>query len=178
MKLSGKVAFCGMISCLSVVIMLLTVIPTLEIGLPALAGALLMLPVIECGMRWGIGGYCTVSVLSLLLAPSLESKLLFLVFFGFYPILKALIERLQSAPARWMLKLAVFNVTVGGLYYILLRFTMLLDANDFTFFGVYLPVVLLGIGNVVFVLYDIALTRIVTMYLRVWQRKVHKLFRF
>jgi len=40
-----------------------------------------------------------------------------------------------------------------------------------------LPVMLV-LGNVTFIVFDIALTRIVTTYLRVWQKRFRKLFPF
>ena len=38
--------------------------------------------------------------------------------------------------------------------------------------------IMLGLGNLVFIVFDIALTRIVTVYLAVWQKKFKKLFPF
>ncbi|MBQ1967094.1 MAG: hypothetical protein II356_03865, partial [Clostridia bacterium] len=38
--------------------------------------------------------------------------------------------------------------------------------------------IMLGLGNAVFIIFDIALTRIVTAYLAVWQKKFKKLFPF
>lgn len=178
MKTGKKVAFAGMICALSLVFMLMTVIPVMEIGLPVMAGAVLILLVIELGIKWGFLGYIAVALLSLLLAPSFESRILFAVFFGYYPVIKAVLERMPSAVLSWLLKLVLFNMAIGGAYYLLMRFTTAIDPNEFTVFGVYLPGVILLFGNAVFVLYDIALTRLITTYVRVWQPKLHKLLRF
>ena len=40
-----------------------------------------------------------------------------------------------------------------------------------------IPVMLI-LGNLVFILFDFLLTRLVTVYLAVWQKKFHKMFRF
>ncbi len=178
MKISGKTAFAGIVSCLSLVCMLLTVIPTLEIGLPALAGCLLVLPTIELGVRYGFLCYGATAFLSLLLAPSLEAKVLFILFFGYYPVLKALFERLHSRVLQWALKLLLFNITVCAAYWLLIHVFTAVATDDISLFGVYLPAVLLLVGNGVFIVYDIALTRVITAYLYFGQPRLRKMFRF
>ncbi len=178
MKVSGKTAFAGVICALSVVCMLMTIVPTMEIGLPALAGALLILPVIELGARYGFLCYGATAMITLLLAPSLEAKVLFVAFFGYYPVVKALIERLKSPLLRWSIKLLLFNAAVCGAYFLLLKVLTAVEADDFVLFDVYLPGIILLVGNAVFLLYDIALTRVITVYLRFWQRRLRKMFRF
>lgn len=179
MKTGGRVAaLAGIVCALSFIVMLLTVVPAAEIALPALSGALLMLLVIELGLKWGFMGYAVVAILSLLLAPSLESRMLFVLFFGYYPVLKAALERLRSRVLCWVLKLALFNIAVGGGYYLLMRVLTAVDPLEFTLFGIYLPGVFLLAGNMVFLLYDIGLTRWVGFYLRVWQPRLHKMLRF
>lgn len=178
MKNGARVALTGVVCALAVVVMLLTALPTMQIGLPVVAGALLIVPVVECGVRWGVTGYAATAVLSLILAPSMESKLLFLMFFGYYPVIKALIERLRARPLRILLKLLLFNGAMLLTYFVLLRFTTAIDPQEFTIAGVYLPGVVLAFGNVVFCVYDVALTRLVGLYLRVWQPRVRRWLHF
>lgn len=178
MKISGKIAFAGMVCALSVVCMLMTIVPTMEIGLPALAGVLLVFPVIELGIKYGFLCYGATAVIALLLVPSLEAKILFLLFFGYYPVVKALIERIKSVVLQWTVKLLLFNVSVCVAYFLLLKVFAAVVAEDFVMFGAYLPAVLLLAGNAVFLLYDVALTRIITVYLRFWQPCLRKMFRF
>jgi hypothetical protein len=156
--------------------MLLTILPISEMGLPALAGAVLIPIILEIGVKWGWMSYACVALLSLLITPSMEAKVLFIAFFGYYPVLKALIERLRKIWLEWIIKLAVFNLTMIGAYWIMLTF-LGLPADSFEIFGLDLPFVILAIGNVAFVLYDIALTGVITTYLRVLQPKLARLFR-
>ncbi len=178
MKISGKIAFAGVICCLSLACMLLTIIPTMEIGLPALAGGILVLPTIELGKRYGFLCYGATAFLSLLIAPSLEAKVLFVLFLGYYPVLKALIERKGPPVLQWVVKLMLFNITVCVAYWLLIKVFTAVVTDDVALFGVYLPVVLLLLGNVVFVVYDIALTRVISVYLRFMQPRLRKMFRF
>ena len=178
MKRSGKLAFAGVICALSVTCMLLTVMPTMEIGLPALAGCLLVLPVIELGVRYGFLCYGATAFLALLLAPSLEAKVLFIVFFGYYPVLKALIERIRSCILQWTVKFAVFNTTVCGAYWLLVKVFTVIPMDEFTVFGIYVWGAFVLIGNVVFMVYDWALTRLISAYLLFGQHRLRKMFRF
>ena len=177
MKTGSKVALSGIVCALSTVCLLLTVLPTLTVALPVLAGAFLFVLVVECGVKWGFLGYLTVALLSLLLAPSMESKLLFILFFGYYPIVKALLERLHSKLLSLGAKLLLFNGTMVIAYFLLMKVTSAVDTADFMLLGVYLPWAILLFGNVVFLVYDVALTRVISTYLRVWQPRLHKLLR-
>lgn len=176
MKQSAKVALGGILSALSLVCMILTFFPVSQMGLPALAGAILIPIVLEIGLKWGWMAYACVSLLSLFVCPSMEAKALFIAFFGYYPILKAVIEKLQKKWLEWGIKLAVFNVTISAAYWLMLTFFGL-PADSFEVFGVNLPLVILAMGNVAFVLYDIALTGAITTYIRRFHAKLLRLFR-
>lgn len=176
LKQSAKVALGGILCALSLVCMLLTFFPVSEIGLPALAGAVLIPIVLEIGVKWGWMAYACVGLLSLLICPNMESKLLFIAFFGYYPVLKAIVERLRKVWLEWLIKLVLFNATMVASYWLLLTFFGL-PADSFEIFGVHLPLVILGLGNVTFVLYDIALTAVITTYMRSLHAKLMRLFR-
>ena len=82
LKQSGKVALGGIMGALSLMIMFLTAFPYMTYALPAIAGAVLIPVVIELGSKWAWMVYACVSFLSLLIAPSLEAKVMFIAFFG------------------------------------------------------------------------------------------------
>ena len=64
---AAKVALCGVVSALSVVLMLMTgIVPIATIALPALAGCLTIAIVAETNVRYGFAVYCVVSVLAIL----------------------------------------------------------------------------------------------------------------
>ena len=174
---TGKVALCGMTAALATLAMLLTVVPVSEIGLPAIAGLLLVPVVVELGRRYAATVYVAVCLLSLLLAPAWEPKLLFVGFFGYYPIVKSLIETLRKPVAEWVLKFALFNIAIVTVYWVLLTF-LHLDAAAFTIAGKTAYGLLLVLGNIVFLLYDVGLTRIISTYLAVFSPRIRRLFRF
>ena len=175
MNRSGKIALGGLSAALAVVCMMFTAMPVTVYALPLLAGMLLLPLTLEAGKTAGWTAYAVVSLLVLLLTPLWEPKLLFVLYFGYYPILKLTLDNLKR-PLAWMLKLAVFNA--GMVVGYLLLFTLFsLPADTFTLFGVNLPLVFLLIGNVAMVIYDVALARFIRLYRFRWHKLVAKIFR-
>ena len=168
LKQSGKVALGGIMGALSLMIMFLTAFPYMTYALPAIAGAVLIPVVIELGNKWAWMVYACVSFLSLLIAPSLEAKVMFIV--------KALLERQKNRVLEWVLKYLVFNVAVVSAYLLSLRFFGL-DADSFVIFGFNVPLVFLLLGNVVFLLYDLALRNVAEAYIRVLRPKLNRMFK-
>lgn len=173
---SGTIAFCGVLAALALVILLITAVPVTEISLAALAGIVGAPVVIEAGRRAGLLHYAAVSLLALFLVPSVEGKGLYIAFFGYYSVLKAALEGSRlPRPAEWGVKLAVFNAAMVGGYWVMLSFFQL-DSDAFTIGGVSLPWVFLLAGNLVFLLYDWCLTRLIALYMIQWHPRIRKLF--
>ena len=119
-------------------------------------------------------------MLALLLTPDIEAKLLFVAFFGYYHIIKSLAERTPIRSLEWAAKLLVFNGAVIVAYAVLFALGFSLDV--FRIDGVTLPLwgfllIFLLAGNVVFVLYDVALTRLLPLYFSRFQPLFRRLFR-
>ncbi len=168
MKSTLRVAFCGMAAALSVVLLFLTnVFPTATIALPALAGVLLMPVVVEIGIRWGWMVFAVCAVLSFFLMADKEAFFMYILFFGYYPVLKALIEKhLHTGVLSWVLKLLVFNAAMAA-DVLLVVLVLQIPSETFFEFGLYTPVILAVAANIVFVVYDFALSGLVAVY---WQR--------
>lgn len=169
---SFNVALGGVCASLALVLMLVTaVVPVLDFAMPAAAGVLMAVIVIEINKKWAFISYIAISVLSLLIVPSKEVGLLFAMFLGYYPILKSLCEKIKNRTFQWASKLAVFNVAVISYYLVtvnVLSSTELMEeAGEFGRYGLW---TLLAAANAVFVVYDIALTRLISMYYN-WFRK-------
>ena len=80
-KNSTKTAIGGIIAALSIVLMLLTsAIPTLTYAIPAIAGLLLVVIVIEVNKKWAFGVYFVVGVLSMLLVADKEAAVMYVMF--------------------------------------------------------------------------------------------------
>lgn len=174
-KTSYKVALGGIVSALSLVTMIMSsLFPGLEYAIPAFAGILLIIIVIEIGLGWAFLTYAGLALLTFFIVPNKEAGLLFITFMGYYPILKSVLEtKIKLRPLQWASKLAVFNAAVI-LYY---KLVMLLVSSpelseSIEEFGRYALPILLAAANIVFVIYDIAVTSLITSYVKWFRRKI------
>jgi len=160
------VAIGGVVAALSIVLMACTgLFPYATLALPALAGLLTVPVVIELGIRWAFLVYAVVGAVSVFITPDLSAMLFYVLFFGYYPIVKSLIERIRKLALEWAIKLLVVNAALVALY-ICARFFFSLEEIGTVFFGFDITWVLWLAVNAVFVLYDLALTGAIGEYLR------------
>ncbi len=166
-KQTKAVAFGGVISALSIVVMLLTgLFPTAEYALPAIAGVLLVAVVIEYGCKQAMICYIAVAVISLLLVPNKEPAVLFTAFFGYYPILKSRLEQLRFRWVEWLLKMVLLNGGVIFSYLALITlFGMKQVLSEISAFGGWGVAAFLLAANLVFVVFDLALGRVIALYI-------------
>lgn len=177
MKNSMKVAFCGVMAALSLVVMLLAgVVPVATIALPAVAGCLLIPVVVEAGLARGFGVYGVCSVLAFLLVPDREAFLFYALFFGYYPVLYAPLGRIQSRVLRYGAKLLVFNAAVV-LEVLLSVYVLGIPFESLSILGPWGPAVLLVLANLVFLLYDFAMDGLIVQYLRRFHDRLGRLLR-
>ena len=177
MKQSSKCAIGGIVAALSLVMMIsVAVIPFLTYALPAAAGALIIFIVVEIDKRWAFGVYATVAILGMILVPEKEVAVMYLALFGYYPILKALMEEKLPIVPEWIVKLLLFLSTMAGSYFLMIKF-MGVTIDETEEFGVMAYPLLLGMGAFAFIMYDIALTKFVTLYLMKWQRLFKRYFK-
>lgn len=160
-----RVAFCGIIAALGLVLMLLTsLVPVGTYAFPCFAGIFIAAVVIEYGWKWGLGVYAVVAVLSLFLAGDKEAVLYFIALFGYYPILKAVFEKnIKNKIILYVLKFAVFNIAAIASFFAA-AFLLSISPEEYTLFGVYMPLAFLAFGNIFFLIYDFAVTVFVGQY--------------
>ena len=155
--------------------MLLSYFPYFTYAVPAITGLLTMMLVIEINVKWAFAAYISASVLVFLFAEP-ESKLMYICLFGYYPILKALIERINKPIIEWILKLAVFNAA-ALLIYAVFAGIFGVSIDDFSTLGKYGAYIFLGFGNAVFILYDITVSRLSGTYMSVIHPKINRLLK-
>lgn len=170
-KKSTQVALGGLSAALCLILMFLTgVIPFGEYALPAFAGLVLIAIVVENGCKTAVLVYLTVSVLAVFLVPRPESTLLFIFFFGYYPVLQTKLVKISWKPLQYLLKFAVFNVAVVAAYMVVIYVLGISEImEEFGPFGRYSALVLLLLGNVFFAVYDFTVDNIRYLYIN-WFR--------
>lgn len=175
MRTSQKVSVGGAVAALGLVLMFLTsLVPFGTYAFPAFAGMLLVIIVIEIGYPFALSVFAATALLSFMIVTDKEAALLYTIFFGYYPVIKALIERLKSRVLQYIIKYVLFNAAMIGAFFLAI-WVLSVPTESFNVFGVYLPWVFLIAGNAFFLLYDICITRVVSLYLLKWHDKLNKL---
>ena len=163
-KSSTQVALGGLSAALCLVMMLGTVlVPFATYAAPALAGIALIPIALELGLPVAGITYAAVALLSLLMVPDREAALMFIAFFGYYPVLKFKLDRIKLRLLRMLLKLTVFNASIlAGYFVIIYLFGLYYLMDELTDgFGW----LLLAVGNLCFPVYELALRNITALYL-------------
>ena len=182
MKTASKTAVCAMTAALCVALMLSTaIIPFLSYAVPMITGALIMIIVIECDKLWALFVYVTVSILSLLIVPDKSAGLAFAFYFGYYPILKALLESKKLGIIEYLIKYLNIIVVVLMGYFLSLKFFGI-DTDGMEFLASHLGkwysyVILAALSCLFFYLYDNALTKAVIIYKNLLRKKFRRLFK-
>lgn len=176
-KLSFKVALGGVIAALSLLLMLVAGVTTsLVYAIPMFTGAFLMVLVIEFGAGFAGLEYLAISIISMLLLGNKEAAIMYVAFFGYYPIVKSFIEKYMGKILSWIVKYLIFNISMVVAYFVVSKIFMI-TFDDMEIFGKYAMLVLLLAGNILFVIYDIMLTRLVTIYVYRWQKYIKRVFK-
>lgn len=179
MKKTNRIALGGLMAALSVAAMLMTgLVPMADFALPALAGLFLVPIVVEAGYKAAWTCYGAVAILSILVAPLKECALYYTAFLGFYPILKSWIEMKQNRVMEWVFKILLFNVCLAVITFsawLVFRFPGFAELFHSAWW------VLAGgllLFNAVFLIYDVALTQLISAYLRWFRPKyILKIFK-
>ena len=152
-----NIALCGLLCAAAVAVMCLGgLIPAATFCCPVLASLALLLarPRVRTRLLWAM--YAAITILSLLLSPDKEAAAVFLAL-GYYPIVRPVLERKRPL-VRWCAKLALFYAAISLVYALLLFVLRPAElVAEFDAMGKIMALALLGLGGVVFVLYDAAL---------------------
>ncbi len=134
-----------------------------------IASLFMLLAVRECRGVYPYFVFAATTVLAFLLLPQKEGAVLYLLFGGFYPIVKFPIERVRR-PFPFLIKLTYVNlvITLTELAAVYLFYLPTLP------WGYYAALYLLA--NPVFFLYDHLLNRILVLYEAKWRARFNNLF--
>jgi hypothetical protein len=156
-------AVSAMLCALGVILLALgSLLQVLDISMAVIASLLVIFAVIELGGKYPYLVYAVTALLSMLLIPYRSAPLFYLCFMGYYPILKEKIEGRVSPVLGWVIKLAVLCVALAVSAAVALWAFGLFQPSLLVLFALLLCIP-------VFVLYDIALTRLISLYFVKWR---------
>ena len=177
MKRSQKLAVSGLLTAFaSVVLILSNFVPVGMYTFPAAAGLILWVLSFAAGRQYALYAYAAVSVIGFLICSNKEAPLCFILFLGYYPLLRPFLEKLRFRGLSYILKLLLFNAAAVGTYFLLL-YVFSVPTEDFRLFGISLPLVFLLLLNVVFLVYDVALKLFERKYRETINKLVTNFFR-
>lgn len=157
-----SIALCGILAAVAVVIMCFGgLIPIATYSCPMLCTLICNVVLLSCGQRMAWTWYVAVCVLSLLLGPDREAATLF-VFLGSYPCVKIHIDKLWLGLLWKILYLNAVTITSTLIsIYILGLPDLKEEFSVLAFTGILVAIIL---ANVTFLLLDILLNRMNTLY--------------
>src|SRR5699024_2560936 len=174
---SQKIALCGVLGALSVVLLLLGA--ALQIGTyaaPMLASFLLVPVLEEYGPRYALLLYAATAILAVLVVPETELALFYALVIGYYTVLRYALRKIKPTLLRWAISFVVFNTATVLVYLVL--FALLGPAiwQELTADGTGMLVMLLALGNLSFFLCDRALGAVTRYYRLVLRRRLKHFF--
>ena len=154
-----------LISLTMVFLYLSTVLPNVQLGLVAAASLFVAAQVIETNLMGGLYVFIGSCILGFLIVPDKTSLILYSLFFGYYPLVKSLAERPKKAVLRWGIKLVVMNTALA----VILGFfgELIFDLSQFEY-GIWIVAVII---NLVFILFDIGVSKLIGLYMGRIHRK-------
>ncbi len=169
-KKSTQVAMGGLCAGLCVMLMFMTgLVPFAIYALPAAAGAVLIAVVVENGKKTAVVVYIAVSLLSLFVVPDREAAIMYIFVFGYYSIIKSGLDKIRPKPLSYIVKLIIFNISAVMGYLIVIYVLGIPDV--LSEFGRYSALILLGCGNIVFLIYDFLIGNLFKFYVNVFRVK-------
>ena len=161
-----RVAVSGMLVALGVIILYMgSLIEVLDISMAAIASLLCIITVIEYGKLYAVLVFGATALAAMLLLPEKFTPSLYALLIGYYPILKEIIERIGKKSGkrafsivRWAIKIVFFNAALLAVALVAIYVLVLPESEE------WMQLTLLLLGNAAFILYDVALTRMISLY--------------
>ena len=176
MKNATRLAVCGISTALCVVLLFFGGASFfLAYAMPMLAGMFMIMLKSSFGASAAWTTYVSTSVLSFLLVADRECVLMYIMFFGFYPIIQSSVNRIKIKAVQWVVKFLLFNVLVFLVQIILVYVFGIpfLEEGE----GRWLILLFAALMNVLFVLYDIILSKLTAIYIEKLESRIKKYFK-
>lgn len=174
-SISYNVALSGIVAALGIFLMFLVgFIPIGQYIFPAIAGMLIWVVKSQINTKWAFMCYGATAILALIVTPDIEAKAMFVMFFGYYPIVRSLIhEKFKHFVTRWGLKLALFNVTTIITYYFLFNVLGMAElVKEMQEYGKYSMLILLALGNLSLICMDFCMEILFEAYEKLLKPKL------
>lgn len=134
------------------------VLPTSRLSLLVISSFIMAVAVIELGKRYLWIFYISASILAILFMPDKVKAIIFVTFFGLYPIIRFYIDKINKIVFETILKFLYFNIFL--IFFIGFAYTFLVKD-----LGINFPIyIIVLIGQVAFFAYDFLFTSFISFY--------------
>lgn len=172
MKSSKVIAYSGIASALSVVMLFLgSIIWVLGYTMPLVASLIMIVLLDSVSKRSALLTFVSTSVISFILLNDKECVLLYVLFFGYYPLIRDKINDIKPKFLSYLLKFVTFNVAMV-LVQVLCVYVFGIPFDDML--GKWGIVVFIICLNLVFVVFDKLYTVLLKLYRIKLKKKVEK----
>ena len=152
-----RIAYCAVLTALGAVLLLLAnLLPAGRLALFALASFPVCAALMLFGAGWACGVFAVTAALGFLLFPGVTA-VGYAAFFGWYPVVKSLAERLHNKYLGWGLKWLAFTAA-AVLYWFFAR-ALFSGAAAASWWALYLA------GLAAFIVFDLAYSLLIRLYL-------------
>jgi hypothetical protein len=172
--MSRKVAFGGILTALCLVLIYIAAYaPSGKLGLYALASVTIAAAVVELNIKLGIMVFAAAAFLILPITGSINALLLFVLFFGSYPLLKYSIEKQRSAPIEMLLKFGSFNL-MALLAFLIYKQLFGVSPVNLAILSSWMIAGIALAAQVIFLIYDYILSRLLDYYVNRIRNGIHR----
>lgn len=176
MKKAMSVAVCGIIAALSVLMLFLGGLSfILAYAMPMLVGVLMIMLRRTFSVCAAWLTYAAVCALSLMLVNDKECMLMYILFFGYYPIIYDSFNKFTFKPFKYILKFLLFNIATAAVQ-LLLVFVFgipFLEEGEAQWFIVLFAVLM----NIIFVFYDRIIGKLYFIYEIKLEKRIKRYFK-
>ena len=171
MKLTKKITLSAMAIAISVAMLSVgAIVEVLDMAVASLMSLLVVFVFIEIGSPYVWFVWLGTSIITCLIPNGLLVGVEYFAVFGIYPILKAYFEK-APRPIRWPIKIVYIHIFIGAA----LILSEIVSFISFFDIGAWYFKLALAAGlNLVFVLYDVYLTRMIRFYYSVIRKRILK----
>lgn len=177
MKKSIQAAVCGLAAALCVTFMFLGgIFYIFAYTVPILLGLVTVMIKKTFGNASAVCVYIAVSILSLILVPEKETVMMYVLFFGYYPIIKSYLDRIKSKIISLLLRLIIFNACVAVIELVCVYVFGIPFFEDGDFSKAML-IVFAAAMNIIFIIYEYLLKYFVLLYERKIEKRLKNILR-
>lgn len=154
----------GILTSLTIIVLFINIlIPINTFAILTISSCFVPIAIIRSNVQVGIFVYIASSIIGFFLVP-LDIMIPFILYFGIYGLVKFYIEKLRNMPLEILLKLSFSNIMLILGYILFTKFIAPINLN--------IPIwILIILAQIAFLIFDYALTLIITFYISKFHNK-------